>query len=485
MDDAMQISGSTAVPAASVVRRLARWCVRHCLAMLLVVVVLKGVFLAWYIPAWQIPDEPAHFQYVQTIVEQRRFPVPHGTTLVLSEEVRAAIAGSEYYALREQDISTSACDPAAGPKRERCVPANAPYNPAAYYNPVYYLVESVPYLLTYRSPIDVRLRAMRTVGALLFSIVVYCSYRFALLMKRRRAFALAVAVLVGFHPMASFVFAGVSNSVLEVTISSVIVLMMAQWLIRPPNARSVTLCSLLIGLGISVKVSIIVFLPLAIGLILINRAALQKNRVVRYIGIVVLSSLILGTSWFIRNAITDQQATAAIELQGHNLNQLPAWLYVVSLPMYRLVSVFRSFWGSFGQWHLDQHATFSSAGFVIIGIVCFIAVVGIGWYLLSRRNADRQERRVVASSLLALLSLEAFFMALFFYYVVKSGYVEFPNQGRYYFILLPALMALLMHGLEAFVPERRRWVARSAAALLMIALFVASVVPAMYRNVPG
>lgn len=52
---------------------------RSLLHILLVVVVVAyaviGVLYAVFTPTWQVPDEPAHYNYVRALAEGRGFPV--------------------------------------------------------------------------------------------------------------------------------------------------------------------------------------------------------------------------------------------------------------------------------------------------------------------------------------------------------------------------------------------------------------------------
>ena len=45
------------------------------LLAILLVYVFVGTLYAVYTPAWQAPDEPAHFNYIRHLAEQHRFPI--------------------------------------------------------------------------------------------------------------------------------------------------------------------------------------------------------------------------------------------------------------------------------------------------------------------------------------------------------------------------------------------------------------------------
>ena len=64
---------------------------RSVLAIIAVYLVLAVLF-AVYTPAWQNPDEPAHYNYVKYLADQHRFPVlkPGDYPGEYLEEIKAA-----------------------------------------------------------------------------------------------------------------------------------------------------------------------------------------------------------------------------------------------------------------------------------------------------------------------------------------------------------------------------------------------------------
>ncbi len=45
------------------------------LAFILIAYLILGTAYAFQTPAWQAPDEPAHYNYIQFIVEKRALPI--------------------------------------------------------------------------------------------------------------------------------------------------------------------------------------------------------------------------------------------------------------------------------------------------------------------------------------------------------------------------------------------------------------------------
>ena len=70
---------------------------RWLLPAILVAYALLGVLYAVYTPAWQAPDEPAHYNYVRYLAEEYRFPIlkPGDFPAAYLEEIKAAHFPSE------------------------------------------------------------------------------------------------------------------------------------------------------------------------------------------------------------------------------------------------------------------------------------------------------------------------------------------------------------------------------------------------------
>jgi hypothetical protein len=68
-----------------------RW-ERLLLPAIVSIYLVMGTLYAVYTPAWQAPDEPAHYNYIQLLAEQHRFPIlkPGDYPAEYLEEIKAA-----------------------------------------------------------------------------------------------------------------------------------------------------------------------------------------------------------------------------------------------------------------------------------------------------------------------------------------------------------------------------------------------------------
>ncbi len=461
--------------------RTVRWCVQHALAILLVAVAVKGVFLAVFVPIWEVPDEQAHVLYTQSLVEDRRMPVFRGTDLTYSPEVYRSMQESGYIDRRAYMNKT--IDPPADNGDPRRVAPALPANPAAHYNPLYYLFEAVPYLALYDHPIASRVMAMRIVSSFLFVVVVYFSYRFALLIRRSRGFALTVAAIVGFHPMASYMFSGVNNDSLFVALSSIVLFRIASMLRGEPTYRSMCVTAALIGFAATVKEPGMVFVPLVLVALAMRNPRPAVSKLAAMFLVLGAVSLFVWGSWFALSARIDPGMHSVVRQGDTSMSGLSVLSYIDLAVVHRLPDVFKSFWGLFGRLDVPLPAGLYAVLGLVIGAAAFGAVKA-----LLRREAGEDEARERRTALIAAISLilmETLYLSLFLWQVLKYAYVDFPNQGRYYFALLPALMALLLYGIEELSGRRNRYLARRLAAVLMVVFSAYSVYPIMYGRYYG
>ncbi len=437
------------------------------LALLLVSVALKGFLLAWLVPAWQQPDEPAHFQYTQLMVEEHRLPVSAGSTLYLSPEVvRSVLAHGLAINLPiavKTQLSTDGL-PTQAPDHE--VFGAVPANPAAQYGPLYYALVAVPYDLLRDAPVEHRLIAMRLVSVFLFLGVVLAAYGIAFTLRPRPGFALAVATTVGWLPMPSYVFAGVNNDALAILLGALAFWLLLHLWTRRLTAPHLVLIVALCTVGTLTKMPLIIFLPLFAFVMLRKRSGLTLAA--RSVALIALVVLPIGSTLLWQHSVTVSNLPGLTPI-------LPTWTkpaltvgwFLYDTFFYRPAIVWTSFWGNFGWLSYPLHAGVYALT-VLLGGAAVVGLIQLCRDL--RRGIARTITREVLSLLLAsYVLLEGLYLALFWGTLLVYNNPNFPNQGRYYFIILVPLVVLGFLGLERFVPQRlHRFGAWGLATLLLV-----------------
>ena len=183
------------------------------LVALLLAALTLGFAWALIVPPWQVPDEEAHFAYVQSLVERHRLPGDAAARLGSTEQGLATVAsgsdvirgapsrkpewGADVYQ-RWRDLDAELPESA---RRDGGGPSRARNNP-----PGYYLYEVPSYTLASHGDIFTRLYVARLWSTLLLLVTVSATWLLAgEVLGRDRLLQLSAAAVTGLQPMVSFI----------------------------------------------------------------------------------------------------------------------------------------------------------------------------------------------------------------------------------------------------------------------------------------
>ena len=444
------------------------------LGLLLRAYLALAILFAVRTPAWQAPDEPAHYNYVRQLVGGSLPVIAPGDW---DQTYLGQIVGAEF-------------DPAysvAGLTYEDWQP------------PLYYLLQAPLYRLSGGA-----LTAMRLLSVALGAGVVALAY-----VVGRATFggrvppALAVAAFVAFLPQHLAILASVNNdSLAELLIAAILALLVVPWpepATRGDGRRLLAL-GLLLGAAFLTKGTAYLMAPVA-GAFLLARHWGAWRPLARALLLVFVPALLLGLLWWGRNLAVygglDALGKAAHDAVVVGQPRTSEWIaqYGLGGTVGRFLrTTFVSFWGQFG-WMAAPLPGWMVAG--LAGLTG-VAVVGLGLRVASgQRSAARPQRsrktsevfeaggqrsvdrqRVLVLGLTVLLTA-----ALHVYY--NLTFVQ--HQGRYLYPALIPIAAGFVAGWEYWLrPAARRWPWAAwllplgvAAVLGGIALF------ALWRILPG
>lgn len=434
------------------------------LAVILVAYLIIGTLFAVYTPAWQVPDEPAHYNYVRALVEERRLPVlqmgdyPHDYL----EQIKARGF--------PPDMSIASI------RYEFHQP------------PLYYLLAAPVFAVTRGALLPLRLFSL-LLGA---GVILLAYAAVKALFPDRPPLALATAAFVAFLPQHVAMMAGVENdSLAELILAAVLwqLLLFVHDQGKNQSRRRAAILGILIGLGLLTKTTDYLALPL-VALALGLRWRQDRTDARRLAFLIFGLALLIGLPWWMR----DQAVYGGLDLLGlgrHDwvVNGQPRtaeWLatYGVAGFARRFVqTTFQSFWGQFGWMGvvLDQRIYAGLAlmsGLVGLGLALRLADMLFSSHplcLLSRRVREEGSRSLSsglgrggwgmevepgqADGLILMAALVLLTVATYLWYNTK--FVQ--HQGRY---LFPALIPI---GLAVAIGLRRLLQpdgARLAAGLL-------------------
>ncbi len=451
---------------------------RLLLFLILLVYLAIGALYAIETPAWQVPDEPAHYNYIRHLVEQRRLPV---------------LQPGDYDAPYLERL-----------KAER-FPPHLPIDSVRYeawQPPLYYLLAAPVFALTNGSLIAIRLFTL-----VLGSLVVGLTYALGrTLFPASASLALTAAAFIAFVPQHLAMLAAANNDALaEVIIALGLLLALRATLPlpplsplsplspqAPPLARHWVLSGVVLGLAFLTKLSAYPLAALMAVAVLLaaRRARWTRRQLALHAAQVFGPALLLGGLWWARNLAVygglDFLAFARHDLvvqgQLRTSEALALWGAQTYLTTF-LRTTFQSWWGQFGWMGvvMDGRVYLALLVYSLALIVC-----AAGALLSGGAPAGGRPRRLTGDVAVLLAVQVLLTIAVYLYY--NLTFVQF--QGRYLYPALPVV------ALAAAVALRHwgRWLAAAlrlpapaagwllhAPPLAAVALMAALDVFALYR----
>ncbi|MEJ5199440.1 MAG: glycosyltransferase family 39 protein, partial [Anaerolineae bacterium] len=402
---------------------------RHLLLLFIVVLYsLLGALFAVRTPAWQAPDEPAHYNYIRFVATTGGFPV-----LQMGDYPHAYL----------EEI------------KSRKFPAELSIEPIRYefhQPPLYYALLAPIYRL-----VQGALLPMRLCSVLLGAGVVLMAYAIARRLAPRRAdLSLATAAFVAFLPQHLATVAQVGNDVLAELLFAVVLYFLIGWTLRPERqgGRALFVLGSVLGLILITKTTAYIAVPLVGGVLIWHwwRARANLRRIAVDAALIVGPTALIALPWYARNLaiygwpdflglIRHDQIVVGQMRTGEFLAQMGWGVYLRRAVEF----TFKSFWGVFG-WlgvFMDSRIYFALALF------SGLAAAGAAWRALSdvsRLTLDAPFRRA-----LVLLSASVL-LTLLTYVWYNAQFVQ--HQGRYLFTALIPLALAVAAGWDAAVTPR-------------------------------
>lgn len=402
---------------------------RHIPFLLIILIyLLIGTAYIQCTPAWQAPDEPAHYNYVRQLA-QGQLPVME--------------AGDYDQAYINELVFESGFAP--GYTIDTITYED--WQP-----PLYYLLQTPVYIATGGS-----LAAMRALSLLLGAGVIVMAYMIALRIAPEELWlALTVAVFVAFVPQHIAMMASVNNDTLsEFLIAAMLFLIVDIGLPDTTSMRlKLLLLGLLLGLGFLTKGS--AYLPAVVaGLVIAWRFWGDWKKIVRAGLLVYVPAFLLGFLWWGRNmavyggidVLGKQRHDTVVVGQPRTVEWINQFGFVGTIDRFVETS-FNSFWGQFGWMTVPMtHPSWlypllwAFTGIIVGGIIAAILV-------------ERKSLKHYGAPLLALVTL--FVLTSGVYVAYNFQFVQ--HQGRYLFPALIPIAVGLAVGLGLWSrPLRQRW----------------------------
>jgi len=424
-------------------RRFSKRSERAILAVIVLVYIVLGILYAVMTPPWQVPDEPAHYNYVRFLVQERRLPV---------------LSMGDYDQGYLDEATSRRFDPAL---------SIDPIRYESHQPPLYYLLAMPVYVLFRGALIPLRL----------FSVLLGAGLPIVAYLVGKQVYpdqawpGLGAAAFVALIPQHVAMSAGVENDVLAELILGLVLLELVRWLSLTEwgSIRRLTVVGVLVGLGLLTKISAYIAIPLALIAVLLKlrQAAHQgpSSQSARTAGIAVaallIPALILSLPWFIRNvAVYGHMDLTGLKYHDRIVvGQLRTQDWIaehgwVSLPGAFLSTTFHSFWAQFGWMAVPIDARIYTA----LGMLSLLVCLGFVLWLIDAWDGRR--RPTPAGILLACSAL--FTLASLVWYNLGL----YQAQGRYLFPALIPLGIAWSLGLHQILGKQEGWLIGIVLALV-------------------
>lgn len=432
-------------------------------ATLLVIVaayLVVGAFYAVLTPLWQVPDEPAHYNYIRSLATSQGLPV---------------LESGDYDQALLSDLTSLG------------FPSELSIDPLEYEDhqpPLYYLLAVPVYRLFQGAVLPLRL----------FSVVLGAGVLFAAYLAVQSVFpdrpelALRTVAFIAFIPQHVAMMAGINNDVLGELVVALILWAAAVYVVRRSDRP--WFIGILLGTALVSKTT--AYPPLAAVFLAVGLRWWIERRKVSWIlaqmGWLLVPAVVISAPWFIRNGITYGWSDP-FGLVRHDMivvGQPRSYDWLTMYGWGGLLSrlgqtTFHSFWGQFG-W---MGVVLPSPIYQLLALISVGLSAGFVWWLSdSRRQRLLRDQRICLGVFLAAGTLTT---AAFVWY--NLGFVQ--HQGRYLFPALVPLGLAVALSIDQWIALLRRlihpWVRVSTFAVLAIlALFdlyclYRFVVPALTR----
>jgi 4-amino-4-deoxy-L-arabinose transferase-like glycosyltransferase len=406
--------------------------------------VLAGIVLVYlafaagyarFTPAWNNPDEPAHYVYIAHIAETGTLPV-----------------------LEPGDWTPDQLEP--------LIRAHFPQGQAtsidflryeAWQPPLYYLVSAPIYRL---APPPLRLDALHAFNTLLGALSLGLAYlvahsffgRLAVVGPREQTWLpLLVAGALAGVPMFAATSAAINNDNLANVFGGLLTLLLLRALAGPLSTRWALALGAVLGLGVLTKLTLGFFLPLAIAALFVGSRATAA----RQSGLVLLGMLVVLSPWLVRQGLTygwddllaKRRHDAILIGRPFPSLELSYWLGWGT-------RLFRSGWALFGWMQVPT----SEKVYQVWSALTQLALVGLGVYVAWRRLDHR---------FVLLVAVVAGAFGTVVYYNLTT---DVQPQGRFLFVSLAALATLLALGWSALLPPRLRLTGLAAVDVMLLGL---------------
>jgi hypothetical protein len=449
---------------------------------------LNAASWSFITPPFQLPDEPAHVAYVKQLAETGTRPTSsseafsleegdallavHFTNIRQSPGTRAIFSQAEQ---RQIEVELEATNfPSTNGSPNAGVATSEP--------PLYYALESVPYLLGSRGTLLDRLQLMRLLSSLMAGLTALFTFLFLRESLPRARWAWTVGALgVALSPLLGFMSGGVNPDAGLFAVSAALFYCLARGFRRGVTTRSAIATGAVIAVGLLTKLNFVGLTPgalLTLGVLAVRGARRTGRGALRAPALAAAIGCLPIVVFVVDNTLSHHAALGIVHsaIKETHGSLLAEANYIWQLYLPRLPGTVNDFPGLFTTRQIWFDGYVGRLGWLdtfFPGWVYTVALVAAGLIaalcaraLLAARSALRG--RVGELACYALMSVGLLVLVGADSYNSFPGQLDSYGQARYLLPLLPlggALLALAARGVG------RRW--GPTAGALIVVLFLA------------
>lgn len=477
-------------------------------ALLMLIMLLKGMMWSLALPLWQGPDEDDHYAVIQFIGEHGRLPGLDDE--ILPDEVSisrelADVGRLDYRPEQRQGWSDTAvglreAEFAQLPSQMRTSTDLGITAKLIHGTPLYYALAAIPYrLVGYDADLLLRVQVQRLFSLLLSAPIVLVAYLTSqLLFPTNAAIRLTVPTLVAFHPQLTQMTAVVSVDGFFFVLYSLLIYFCLRVYYHQFSWRLAWAIALTFVMGMLIKPTMNGVVPLVAMAIFYDlwRRWPERGLIIKQIAVMVLLIAIPVAWWMQRSLwLNDDLFYFNPISKGHRLVLNPFYDYQF-LP--HLIDYYQSVWGGiFISWwaHFGWVDTAVAPWmYNLLRGLTVLAILGLCWHGWRRwphrpsYQAWRQGQRMAPVSVWLFLALTILMPIVLIQFYDLTFWWEYGMgrglQGRYWLTTAVPMLTFFTLGLLYCLPARWHTAVhvglRVGMILFHIVAFLAYLLPRYY-----
>lgn len=419
------------------------------LKILFIVIIIKQIVWIAFIPLWQFPDEQAHYGQVEFISPKKDAEriLNLSKEILLTERIlqtEREVSGNNKYTYHP-DYNIPYSNISVGLFEKEIVLLPKEYRKqmvaieSTLYPPLYYLPLKTINTLS-NSDILTRVFISRLFNIIYYLLIIFFVYRMLYEIFDRKELALIGSIMVAFQPMFSYVQSGINSDALFNLIFTVGIYLSILIIKKGISLKYLIYSTLTTVLGYYTKPQF--FLLGGIYIIPFIYAIISEKKwkylYISLIPFALIAFIILKNIFIYGKIATD------FYLVHINLTKISIFSYFIWTVKHSYQEVLPWYWGVF-RW-----LSFSLPPplYRIINIFTFILGIGVLFWLVKNLKTIRNSLQFKSLVFLIYIALFYFLMLFFwdFLFIGSHGF-SFGIQGRYYFPIISAQMAILAFGI--------------------------------------